>query len=68
VKELIKQLNEPLTIKEIGISKKDFKEKLDLLIERAELDTCTITSPRAPSEDEFRKLFLHAYEGRDVDF
>ncbi len=68
VKELIKQLNEPLSIKEIGISDKDFREKLDLLVERAELDTCTITSPRAPSEDEFRKLFLHAYEGRDVDF
>lgn len=68
VKELIKQLNEPLSIKEIGISEKDFREKLGLLVERAELDTCTITSPRVPFEDEFSKLFLHAYEGRDVDF
>nr|MDO8045078.1 iron-containing alcohol dehydrogenase [Candidatus Baldrarchaeota archaeon] len=68
VRNLMKELEEPLSIKEMGIPRGEFEAKLDELIEKANESTGTIVNPRVPTEEDYRKLFLYAYEGKSVDF
>jgi alcohol dehydrogenase class IV len=68
VRKLARRLEQPLTIEELGILPEEFEAELERLIENAEADTQTLTSPRIPSTEEFEKLFRYAYEGRRVDF
>ncbi len=68
IKELIRKVGVPLSIKELGISREEFEENLDNLVDHAWVDFCTPVNPRDPNEEELRKLFMYIYEGRDVDF
>jgi len=68
IRNLMKEIEEPLSIREMGISREEFEAKLDELIEKANESTGTIVNPRVPSEEDYRKLFLYAYEGKNVDF
>lgn len=68
VRNLMKELEEPLSMKEMGIPREEFEAKLDELIEKANESTGTIVNPRVPTEEDYRKLFLYAYEGKSVDF
>ena len=68
VRNLMKELEEPLSIKEMDIPREEFEAKLDELIEKANESTGTIVNPRVPTEEDYRKLFLYAYEGKSVDF
>jgi len=68
IRNLMRELEEPLSIKEMGIPREEFEAKLDELIEKANESTGTIVNPRVPTEEDYRKLFLYAYEGKSVDF
>jgi len=68
VRELARQIGQPLTIAEAGIERGAFEDQMEKLIDNAETDTQTITSPRVPDRVEFEKLFHHAYDGRSIDF
>jgi len=68
VRNLMKEIEEPLSIKEMDIPREEFEAKLDELIEKANESTGTIVNPRVPTEEDYRKLFLYAYEGKSVDF
>lgn len=64
VRELAKQIDQPLTIADAGVAFSDFEAKLDALIDNAMNDTVIFCSPRQPSSDELRQLFVCAFEGR----
>lgn len=68
IRNLMKEIEEPLSIREMNISREEFEAKLDELIGKANESTGTIVNPRVPSEEDYRKLFLYAYEGKNVDF
>jgi len=68
IRNLKKEFEEPLSIKEMGIPREEFEAKLDELIEKANESTSTIVNPRVPTGEDYRKLFLYAYEGKRVDF
>ena len=68
IRGLLKRLGQPTTIGELGISPDKFEAGLTKLVENAENDSMTITSPRIPRTEEFEQLFRYAYEGRSVDF
>lgn len=68
IRALGRQLNEPASVRELGISAETFTEALPHLITNAELDTDIITSARQPSPAELHRLFLYLYEGTKVDF
>ena len=68
IRGLLKRLSQPGTIGELGISPDEFEAELEKLVENAENDSCTVTSPRIPSTEEFERLYRYAYEGRVVDF
>jgi len=68
VRQLAQNINQPLTIKDLGISNSSFENSLPKLVSNADMDTQTVTSARIPTTDEFEKLFRYAYDGKTVDF
>jgi len=68
IRDLMKKIGEPLTVKEMGIKWEDYSQKLDELVAKAEMSACNFVNPRVASGEELRKLFTYAFEGRTVDF
>ncbi len=66
VLELMKRVELPTKASElVG---KEYFEKLDLLVSNAASDACLVTSPRIPSNEEIKRIFEYAYEGKEIDF
>ena len=63
IQDLKKEVNIPLSIKDYGISEKDFYAKLDELTEMAFDDQCTGANPRYPLMSEIKEIYIKAYEG-----
>lgn len=63
INNLKKQLDIPLSIKDYGISEKEFKEKLDDIVEQAFNDQCTGANPVYPLMKELKQIYLDAYNG-----
>lgn len=68
VRDLMRCVEQPMTLQELGISKVQLETNLEALATNAELDVYTVTSLRVPSHDEIIRLFRYAYDGRCVDF
>ena len=68
IKELQKEINFPSSLKETGVSKKDFEENFKTLIMLCFQEATSVLVPRIPNKAEFEKLFTYTYEGKDVDF
>ncbi len=68
IRELCRQVGALTSLAEAGISRLDFEQRLDKLVEDAFNDSQMLTAVRCPSYDELKQLFLYAYEGRIVDF
>jgi len=52
------------SIKDYGISEKDFLAQLDDMVEQAFDDQCTGANPRYPLMAEMKEIYLNAYHGR----
>ena len=63
ITELKKDINIPLSIRDAGISEKDFYDKLDELVELAFDDQCTGANPAYPLMSEIRELYIKAFNG-----
>ncbi len=61
--KLKKEIEIPASIKEYGISKKDFEAKLDWLVENAFDDQCTGANPVYPLMEDIKQIYLNAYNG-----
>ena len=57
-------LNIPLTLKQYGISEKEFLGKIDMLSKLAHEDQCTGTNPRYPLISEIKEIYLNCYYGK----
>jgi len=68
IRDLMKKIGEPLTVKEMGIKWEDYRQKLDDLVAKAEMSACNFVNPRVASGEELGKLFTYAFEGRTIDF
>jgi len=68
VRDLERQLLQPLTVRDLGIDQTSFEHTLPELVGRAETDTQIATSQRIPDSAELRRLFDYAYDGRTVNF
>jgi alcohol dehydrogenase class IV len=69
IRRLAGSIGQPLSIRQaIEISPAEMENSLDKLIENAESDTQIITAVRSPSRDDVHKLFLYAYQGKDIDW
>ncbi len=61
---LKKELDIPLSIKDMGISEEIFFPKLDELAMQAFDDQCTVSNPVYPLIDEIKEIYTHAYYGK----
>ena len=68
VRDLLAETGHPLSLQEIGIAEDAFRDSLPVIMENAEQDPCTITSPRIPESEEFSELFWCVYHGKAVTF
>lgn len=60
---LKKEVNIPLSIKDAGVSEKDFMAGLDDLVEQAFDDQCTGANPAYPLMKEMKQLYINAFKG-----
>ena len=65
---LSREVENPLSLAELGLEEDSFQAQLEKLVDDAFNDTQIITAPRAPSYDELEKLFLSAFHGQPVDY
>ncbi|MFX0112924.1 MAG: iron-containing alcohol dehydrogenase [Candidatus Hodarchaeota archaeon] len=68
LRALLNEIDEPLSLKDAGISEHDFNENLDRLITLANESTCTTVNPRLPTDQELENLFQCVFEGTSVTF
>jgi len=68
IRKLCRELGNPVGVAETGVEREPYEAQLDKMVDDAFNDTQIITAARAPSYDELRQLFLHAYEGKRADF
>ena len=66
--DLLTAVDIPHSLKEAGVRREDFEERIDKLVENALFDGTTVTIRRYPTDEEFKKIFHCAYEGKEVDF
>jgi acetaldehyde dehydrogenase/alcohol dehydrogenase len=62
IHKLKEQLNLPMSIKEAGVSEKNFYKTLDKMSELAFDDLCTGANPRYPLISEIKDMFISAFE------
>jgi alcohol dehydrogenase class IV len=67
-RRLFIELDVPLKLKDLGISKGDFKKNMDKLVLYTLEDIVSFSSPRPMTADQCKDIFLYAYEGKDIDF
>jgi len=63
IDELKEKIGIKKTIKDYGISEKDFLDRLDEMTEQAFDDQCTGANPRYPLMSEIKDMYLRAYYG-----
>lgn len=63
ITNLKKDVNIPLSIKDAGVSEKDFMAQLDTLVEQAFDDQCTGANPSYPLMSELKQIYINAYKG-----
>lgn len=68
IEDLAKEVNFPLSLKECGVSKEEFEKNIDTLIDLCYQDASSTLTPRSISDEEFRKLYRYAFDGKDIDF
>jgi len=61
IKDLMKELNIPMTISECNVDKKEFIAKVPMLADKAFEDQCTTANPRLPLVKELEEIYIKAY-------
>ncbi|MGD8820713.1 MAG: iron-containing alcohol dehydrogenase, partial [Anaerolineae bacterium] len=68
IRELARQIDQPISLQEAGITSQEFEAQLPKLLENAQGDFGLSLGTRFPDEEEAEKLFRYAFEGRPIDF
>lgn len=58
IKELMKKIDFPSIIQQIGIDQADYMKKLDILAQNALLNGATLTNPKLPTLEDAKQIFL----------
>lgn len=68
LKALFQELDLPLDLKGLGITKKQLEDNIDKLALDALEDPDTFSCPRPITVEQCKQFFRYAYEGKDIDF
>ena len=64
IRDLMKELNEPMTLKDCGVDEKAYLAAVPDLADKAFGDQCTTANPRLPLVSELEELYRKAYYGK----
>lgn len=68
IRDFLKKINIPTSLKELGIPREDWNYNIEKLISFAKNDVASGANLRNTSEEDFRRIFDYAYEGKPIDF
>jgi alcohol dehydrogenase class IV len=68
IRQLYRQVDQPTSIREMGIAAQDFTRILPQMVENTETDTQMVSSCRIPDTEEVERLFHYAFDGKPIDF
>ena len=68
IDKLMKSIKLPNSIKDFGVTEKNFYEKLDEMVELAFDDQCTGANPAYPIMSDIRQIYIDAFEGVVRDY
>ena len=68
IRDLERQVGQPLNLQECGITREQIEAELDTLVFNAAGDSQTVMSTRIPDDADLRKLFRSAWAGTEIDF
>jgi alcohol dehydrogenase class IV len=68
IRDLMTEVEQPQSLRELGLSREGLEANLESLATNAELDVYTVTSLRVPTRDEIIRLYRYAFEGWPIDF
>jgi alcohol dehydrogenase class IV len=68
IRDLARSVQQPLSLREAGLTAQAFEEGLPKLIENAQSDATLVVSARIPDSPEMERLFRYAFEGQPIDF
>ena len=68
IRELMKEIGAPISLKKAGIAKTDFTKKMDKLIEFTMMDSSITMNPRFVDSEGLKKIYKYMYTGKVIDF
>ena len=68
IKELQKEVNFPTRVQDLGISREEYDNNLNMLINLCYQSAFGTMNLRSVNAEDLRKLFTYSYEGQDIDF
>jgi alcohol dehydrogenase class IV len=68
IRELMRSIRQPLSLREAGISQEAFDANFGALCALADSDHNLLMGPRIPDPGETARIFRYAFEGKPVDF
>ena len=68
IRDLATSIQQPLSLREAGLTRQGFEAGLPKLIENAQSDATLVVSARIPDSAEMERLFGYTFESQQVDF
>ncbi|MHA1977768.1 MAG: iron-containing alcohol dehydrogenase [Candidatus Hodarchaeales archaeon] len=68
LKNLLIELDLPLSLAAMGVTKKVFNSKIESVIEYALNDSGTLSNPRPADYEDYVKIFEYLFDGKELDF
>lgn len=68
IRDLQAAMHQATTLAGMGLERATLEREMDLLVANAGNDNQTVTSTRMPTDEEMRRLFEYAFEGKAIDF
>lgn len=68
IKKLQKKVDFPSKLQDLGVSKTDFENNIEMLVACCFQDATSVMTPRSITDEYYRKIYYYAYEGKDIDF
>lgn len=68
VRDLAGQIDQPVSIQEMGIKQQALESALPDLVANAAQDPVMLTTQRVPDDEELEQIYRYAYDGKTIDF